>query len=166
MPKPDLLITTPNLSYNYALEDVPIVAQQKRIQLSIHRDLGSICGLVRWIKDPVLPWAVVQVRSGVAVAVVWACSCGSNLTRSVGTSICRKGGPKKKKSRKQKKKYALEELPGGPAVRILFFLLLKPRFNPWSGNWDPTSGCPMPRPKKKPWKIRRSPYCNPNEWWI
>ena len=28
---------------------------------SIHEVVGSIPGLCRWVKDPVLPWAVVQV---------------------------------------------------------------------------------------------------------
>ena len=32
------------------------------------------------------------------------------------------------------------ELPGGPVVRTLYFHCWGPRFNPQSGNYDPT-GC-------------------------
>ena len=35
--------------------------------------------------------------SGIAVAVVEACSCSSNQTPSLGTSMCREFGPEKKK---------------------------------------------------------------------
>ena len=45
---------------------------------------------------------VLQLRC-VAVAVVWACSCSSDWTPSVGTSICPGCGPKKQnKQTKQK----------------------------------------------------------------
>ena len=40
-----------------------------------------------------------QLRSGVAVAVVQGSSCSSNLTASLGTSIWRQCSPKKKKKK-------------------------------------------------------------------
>ena len=41
-----------------------------------------------------------RLRSGVAVAVVLAGNCSSNLTPSLGTSICLGCGPKKQKKKK------------------------------------------------------------------
>ena len=43
-----------------------------------------------------------QLGSGIAVAVVWAGSYSSDLTPSLGTSICRECGPKKTKKKKKK----------------------------------------------------------------
>ena len=34
---------------------VPVVAQQVKNPTSIHEDMGLICGLTQWVKDPVLP---------------------------------------------------------------------------------------------------------------
>ena len=42
-----------------AKQGVPVMAQQKWIQLVNHEVEGSIPGLAQWVKDPVLPWAVV-----------------------------------------------------------------------------------------------------------
>ena len=44
------------------------------------------------------------LRSGVAVAVVQPSSCSSDLTPSLGTSICCRFGPKKKKTKHNKTK--------------------------------------------------------------
>ena len=66
---------------------------------------GFIPGLAQWIKDPVLPQACrsqMQLGSGFAVAVAQASSCSSNLTRSLGTCICR-GCRCKQKKKKEKK---------------------------------------------------------------
>ena len=40
-------------------EGVPVMAQWIKIPLRIEEGVGSIPDLVQWVKDPVLPWAVV-----------------------------------------------------------------------------------------------------------
>jgi len=50
------------------------------------------------------------LRSGVAVAVTEAGSCSSDLTPSLGTSICCRCGSKKEKKKKKVKLYCLRKL--------------------------------------------------------
>ena len=73
---------------------------------STHEDVDSIpslCGLRIWLCC--VQWCTLETRLGslVAVAVAWAGSCSSDLTPSLGTSICCQCGPKKKKKKKAKK---------------------------------------------------------------
>ena len=77
----------------------PLWLSGLRTQHCVYEDLGWITGLTRWVKDLALSQAAVWLGSCVAVAVVWACSCSSDLTHSLGTSICRRCGCKKKKKK-------------------------------------------------------------------
>ena len=81
---------------------VPFVAQWAKNQLVTMRmqvqPLALLSGL--GIQHCCDLWCRLQMwlESHVAVAVVWAGSCGSDLTPSLGISICRRRSPKKQKN--------------------------------------------------------------------
>ena len=87
---------------------IPIVTQRVKNPMSIHEVAGLMPGLTKCVKDPALPWAVVQVADVAQIPHCYGCGVSqqlsSNLTPSLGTSICHGCSPKKKMKRKKKKK--------------------------------------------------------------
>ena len=81
-----------------------MVAQQKRIRLGTTRlqvrSLASLSGLrIQRCRELWCRWQM-HLGSCIAVALVQAGSCTSHSTPGLGTSICRRGGPKKQKKLK------------------------------------------------------------------
>ena len=58
---------------------VPVMAQQKRIQSGTMKVVGSIPGLAQWVKDLVLPWAVVQVTDTAQILPCYGYGVGQQL---------------------------------------------------------------------------------------
>ena len=84
---------------------VPVVAQQKQVRLVSMRmwvrSLALLVGLRIQRCRELWYWSQKQLGSGIPVAVVWACSYSSDLTPSLGTSMCCRCNPQKRKGKKR-----------------------------------------------------------------
>ena len=91
-------------SLSRLLEGVPVVAQWLANLTRIHENVGLILallsGLKIWCCHELWCMSQMQLGSGVAVAVVQASGQNSDLTASLGTSMCHGRGPKKKTKKK------------------------------------------------------------------
>ena len=92
---------------------------------SIHEDMSLIPSPTQWVKDLVLPWAVVYVTD--TVQILHCCGYGIGwqlqlwFTPSLGTSICCRCSPKKAKSKK-KDIESFHHSPNPCSIKIIFLL--------------------------------------------
>ena len=56
-----------------------MVAQRIKNPASIHGDIGWIPGLAQWVKDPVLPRAVLKVADSAWIPHCCGCGAGQQL---------------------------------------------------------------------------------------
>ena len=103
---------------------------------SIHEvwSLPSLSGLRIWSCHELWCRSQMRLRSCVTVAVVWAGSCSSDLTPSLGTSICHRCGPEKKKKKLYWPSFYFARLWDGYTI----IYLTDPHW--WAFDWLPTQG--------------------------
>ena len=77
------------------------MAQQLTNPTRIPEDAGLIPGLESCVA--MMLWSTLQMWLGSHMAVAVAGSCSSDLTPSLGTSICHRCCPKKKERKKKKR---------------------------------------------------------------
>ena len=92
-------------SFEIVSFQVSVMAQWKRIQLGSMRmqvqSLASFSGLRIWHCHELWCKSQTQLRYGIAVVVVQASGYSSNSAPNLGTPICHRCGPKKKKRKKK-----------------------------------------------------------------
>ena len=123
--------------------EVPVMAQQKRISLGTMRmqvrSLALISGSEIWCCHELWCRSQMSLGSAVVVAVVKAGSCSSDLTPSLGTSICHGYSPKKQNKQK------FRELPGSLVVKGFGIVTAVAQIQSlWHGNFC----MPQVRPNK------------------
>ena len=95
--------------------------------------LASLSGLrICWHYCKLQHRSQMRLDSVMPVAVTYACSCSSDSTPSLGSSICHRCGPKKKKKERKKKERKKKErrspgkwyLPGETSIQVLSLCLV------------------------------------------
>ena len=78
-------------------EGVPFVAPQVKNLTSVHEDVGLIPALTQWVKDPMLPLAMVYITDMTQIPCSCGCGVGQQMqlhfAPSLGTCICHRCGP-------------------------------------------------------------------------
>ena len=96
----ELKFATLNANQELSAWGVPVVAQQVKNPPSIHEDVGSIPGLARWVKEPSLLQAAASFTHAGGIQPCCGCgidcSCSSDSTPNLETSICHRCRLKKK----------------------------------------------------------------------
>ena len=98
------------------LSRASFMAQWLTNPISIHEDLGLIPGLAQWIRDPVLPWAVMYFAdsSDLALLWLWCRSTAVALIRPLAWECLYASAVALKSQKKKKKKKKTNNFPSPP----------------------------------------------------
>ena len=73
------VLITGNHDKNSKNREFPLWLSRLRIRHSVHEDVGSIPGFAQWVKDPVLPQAVVKMTDAADISYCCVCGVGQQL---------------------------------------------------------------------------------------